>query len=200
MDKNNVISQNYGHTCEAGYEVLFEKTGLTYSKTPVCVKYIDPNVIPATGNAKPTGYVEVEFRNDDTKGTTVGELRYFVKPGIAVTVPYPTVTAKDGYVFNTWATVPAILPAGRNFVSVSGYSTLFSVDFKNEDDTLIDSQKVREYFRANQNSVIAPTKVGHTFLGWSKDGINIFNFSTAITENITLKPLFERNNLTVTFE
>ena len=44
-----------------------------------------------------------------------------------------------------------------------------------------------------------PTKEGFNFVGWQKDG-STFDFNTAITENITLKAIWEAKEFTVTFD
>ncbi|WP_055078833.1 cell wall-binding repeat-containing protein [Lagierella massiliensis] len=60
--------------------------------------YNDPGNISTT---EVDGYVKVEF-NEGKHGTLEGTTEYWIKPGVEVNVPAPTVKANVGYKFDKW--------------------------------------------------------------------------------------------------
>ena len=80
--------------------------------------------------------------------------------------------------FNTLITENITLTAHWNQIIT------YTVTFSSAGGSSVASQQVREGLTATEPTP-APTKAGYDFTGWYKDG-NPFNFSTPITENITL--------------
>lgn len=63
-----------------------------------------------------------------------------------------------------------------------------------------DKQTVKEGEKATEPAPTEnPKKTGYTFKEWQKDGAK-FDFSTAITENITLKAAWEAKDVKITFD
>lgn len=91
------VSPATGHTF-AGWNTSIHKA----------IQYKNDDVIKAIyseeaniSTTKQAGYVEVEFK-DGGKGTLKGTTRYWVKPGVTVTVPAPKVKPSTGYSFDDW--------------------------------------------------------------------------------------------------
>ena len=73
----------------------------------------------------------------------------------------------------------------------------YLVMFKSNGGTEVASQKIESGKTATEPT--APTKVGYTFAGWF-NGESVFDFETAITENITLTAKWTLITYTITYE
>lgn len=131
-------------------------------------------------------------------GTTVNPL-----PPTALNVALPT---KTGHSLIGWKNVATGLE--WNFADVVTDSITLepifqinthTVTFVDESDTMIDTKTTNYGLPINDSGITAPTKDGHNFLGWTLDGVSTFDFSTPITGNITLKPLYSKKVYTVKF-
>ena len=140
LDKKapNVIA-NTGYSF-AGWDTSIEKD----------IQYKDGDVIEALynepGNISTTevaGYVKVEFKNG-LHGTLTGDTNLWVKPGVQVNLPAPTVNPNVGYKFDKWdkdlsVTLNAIDPT---YIITAEYAGLDNVIPKTKDD---DSEKPKGY-------------------------------------------------------
>lgn len=80
-------------------DVPTDDTDVTKQTYRAIYKDKDKNIIPATGNEKPDGYVTVRFLTNKN-GTLTGETTYYVNPKAGKTmkeITAPTITANDGY-------------------------------------------------------------------------------------------------------
>ena len=76
-----------------------DDTAVTKQTYRATYKDKDKNIIPATGNEKPDGYVTVRFLTNKN-GKLTGETTYYVNPKAGKTmkdIKAPTITANDGY-------------------------------------------------------------------------------------------------------
>ena len=99
-DKAPTIKPNIGLT-SAGWDTSINKE-IKYSDGDKITAKYNPigNIIPGD-QQKPAGYVEVEF-NKGEHGELSGTQTYWVKPGVQVTVPEPSVDSAVGYKFKQW--------------------------------------------------------------------------------------------------
>lgn len=117
--------------------------------------------------------------------------------------------AKTGYTFNGWNTesdgTGASYTAGEEFTIIEN-TTLYAqweaiptytVTFDSDGGSDVTTQIIEEGETATTPS--APTKVGHTFIGWY-NGDTEFDFDTPITGNITLKAKWTINTYTLTWD
>ena len=73
----------------------------------------------------------------------------------------------------------------------------YTVSFDTDGGSKVEDQKPTSGQKATKPSP-DPTKEGFDFVEWQKDGAK-FDFNTSITENITLKAIWEAKEFTVTF-
>lgn len=99
-DKAPTIKPNTGYT-SAGWDTSINKEIKYKDNDKITAKY-NPigNLIPGD-QAKPDGYVEVVF-NKGEHGELSKKTKYWVKPGVEVTVPEPSVEPAVGYKFKKW--------------------------------------------------------------------------------------------------
>ena len=82
----------------ARWDVNLEKETFFKDGDRITAQYYDKNNISVT---EVTGYVKVVFDKGD-HGNLSGTQTYWVRPGVDVTVPAPTVNPNTGYEFNNW--------------------------------------------------------------------------------------------------
>ncbi len=82
----------------ARWNVNLEKETFFKDGDRITAQYYDKNNISVT---EIPGFVKVKFDNGD-HGNLSGTQAYWVKPGVDVTVPAPTVNPNTGYEFNNW--------------------------------------------------------------------------------------------------
>lgn len=76
---------------------------------------------------------------------------------------------------------------------------MYTVTFDADGGTPEPEKKSVEYNKEVEEPTPAPQKDGYTLKGWCKEGTtDLYNFSTKVTENITLKALWEENSATAT--
>ena len=140
LDKKapNVIA-NTGYTF-VGWDTSIEKD----------IQYKDGDVIKALynepGNISTTevaGYVKVEFK-EGLNGTLTGDTNLWVKPGVKVNLPEPTVNPKVGYKFDKWDEELSVKLNANDptYVITAEYAGLDNVIPKTKDD---DSEKPNGY-------------------------------------------------------
>ena len=147
------VMANAGYTF-AGWDTSIHKA----------IQYKDKDVIEAiyseeaniSTEEKP-GYVKVEF-NEGSSGSLLGTKKYWVKPGVTVTVPAPKVKPNTGYSFDDWDVNTSVyLTAG------AGTYTITAI-YKPIDDIVPgDLDKPKGYntvkFVAGANGRLSGTKI-----------------------------------------
>lgn len=122
----------------------------------------------------------IEWSSDDTDVATVDD-------GVvtAVGVGSATITAKIGEVQDT--------------VSVTVVPKMFTVTFDVDGGTEVQSQQVEDGKKVTRPT--NPTKEGYTFVNWYKDEAltEVFDFNTAITQNITLYAKWAEEEYTIVY-
>ena len=126
--------------------------------------------------------------------------------GTAVTAP--TAPEKEGYVFDGWYTDSALTNAYDFSAVVTKNITLYAkwhpesrtVTFETNGGSEVKAQTV-DYGTA-VTAPADPEKEGHIFDGWYSDSAltAAYDFSTAVTKNITLYAKWHLDTRTVTFE
>lgn len=155
----------------------------------------------------------VTYTCDDgsVEGFTKGDNpdNYKVTDGSVTLKPATTTTV--GKAFSHWEnaqgntvtglTTALIANGGISLTAVFVDADTFTITFNSDGGSavapitgIIDGQTAEE--------PTAPTKAGHTFMGWFKDGsASKFDFlNTAITEDVTLTAHWDKNSYAVTFE
>ncbi|MBU5669922.1 InlB B-repeat-containing protein [Peptoniphilus sp. MSJ-1] len=127
-----VVLQNNAPTINpnTGYEAAGWDTSLNRA-----IKYNDGDVIKAQYNPlnniyeeeKP-GYVKVEF-NKGQHGELKGTVNYWIKPGVEVTIPEPTVKPNIGYNFKQWDKTTTITAKANDptYVITATYDSIADV-------------------------------------------------------------------------
>ena len=115
--------------------------------------------------------------------------------GATVSVIAPT---KVGYTFAGWTKEGAAytfdtMPAENITVKANWTVNQYTITFEG-----CELEAITDDYGATVN-VTAPTKVGHTFAGWTKDDV-VYTFGAMPAENITVKANWTVNQYTVTFE
>lgn len=82
----------------AGWDVSIDQAIQYKDKTVITAQY---NKSEDISKVQVPGYVKVEFKSE-TKGTLSGTTEYWIKPGVEVNIPAPTVTPNVGYAFKEW--------------------------------------------------------------------------------------------------
>ena len=129
-----------------------------------------------------------------------------VASGSAVEKPEPP--TRDGYIFGGWYTDTDCTNEYDFAIGVTADITLYAkwtvntytVTFNTDGGSAVDSQTVN--YNSTATTPTAPTKEGYTFAGWYTDTgcTNVYDFSAAVTESITLYAKWTVNTYTVTFE
>ena len=96
-DKAPTIKPNTGYT-SAGWDTSINKAIQYKDGDKITALYNEPGNISET---KVAGYVKVEFK-PGTNGTLDGTTNYWIKPGVEVNIPAPTVKPNVGYKFDKW--------------------------------------------------------------------------------------------------
>ena len=132
---------------------------------------------------------------------------YTVTSGEKITAPTPN-PEKDGYTFKYWSTKSNGTAYNFN-TPVTSNITLYAVfeiktytvTFKNGNDTFGTPITVNHGETVTPPST-NPEQAGRTFTHWSilENGETPYNFSTAVTGNITLYAVFSNDTYTVTFK
>ncbi len=161
--------------------------------------------VEVTGNSTINGNVEIYASGSDAKdgfglkltsGTLNGEI---VVDATAKTAMKATPEKVNIVKANT---IEQAAPAGYVWEdNGDGTSTLaiakLTVTFDSDGGSNVDAQVV--LYNETAVAPTAPEKVGYTFLGWFL-GEELYEFNTAVTENLTLKAKWEINKYTVTFD
>ena len=112
---------------------------------------------------------------------------------------------KEGYTFTGWYTkdnekVSYPITVTENITLYSKYEiNSYKVSYYNEGKKYIDDQKINYGENALKPNT-DPSKIGYTFKYWSiKENGEEYEFSTKITEDITLYAVYEINKYTVTY-
>ncbi|WP_245149700.1 InlB B-repeat-containing protein [Peptoniphilus raoultii] len=95
--KAPTINPDTGYT-SAGWDTSINKAIQYQDNDVIKALYNEPGNISETEVA---GYVKVEFKQGD-HGTLSGTTTYWIKPGVEVNIPEPTVNPTVGYKFNKW--------------------------------------------------------------------------------------------------
>lgn len=91
---------------------------------------------------------------------------YTFQYGAAVSIPDPT---KEGHTFNGWnETVPGNMPANDLVLTANWTVNSYTITFDTDGGNVLDP--ITADYDAQITWPEAPTKAGHTFLGWSDDG------------------------------
>lgn len=89
---------------------------------------------------------------------------------------------------------------GAITITANGVINRYTVTFNSNGGSAVGNQTIEHNGKASE-PVVDPTRTGYTFVGWFKDGIETpFNFSTPITENLTLTAKWKAIQYTVTFD
>lgn len=103
----------------------------------------------------------------------------------------------DKNLFGTW-TINDNTKFEIDYIDYEAVKDVYTVTFKKEDGTLIETQNVISGKKANPPK--PEDKVGYDFKGWDKDGELIDFSSKLITEDLEVKQKYEIKHLTVTFD
>ena len=138
---------------------------------------------------------DVVFDTDNGSDEIVRKVEY-LKP-----VEEPTAPSREGYTFKGWykgdKEFDFSTPITDNITLTAKWEiNEYTVKFDSNGGTAVPELIVNHGEKVIEPE--KPTKEGHNFLGWYKDGAE-FNFETPITEDITLTAKWEINKYTVTF-
>ena len=167
---NNPVTKNL---------VLYGKTAQKYR-----VEFYDKD--PETGDETP--YDEQE-----------------VNGGEPVTKPDPDPT-HTGYTFKHWCTVDNTeyiftTPVNSDLKLITCYKiNEYDVNFYNYQDTKEKNIKVEYKHLIDQDEAPTFDETGYTFLCWSENKSDCFDFTTPITKDVDLYPTHERLNNAVVFD
>jgi uncharacterized repeat protein (TIGR02543 family) len=124
------------------------------------------------------------------------------------TVNRPTNPIRSGYTFDNWYSDSGLTTVYNFSTTVTGNITLYAkwntvtytVTFDSNGGSSVTSQTVNSGSTATRPT--DPTKTGYTFDNWySNSGLTtVYNFSTAVTGNITLYAKWNTVTYTVSFE
>ena len=120
-DKAPTIIADKGYL-SAGWDTSINKAIQYKDGDKITALYNDPGKISTSEVA---GYVKVEF-NEGKHGTLSGTTTYWIKPGVDVTIPEPTVKPDADYRFDGWnKSLTVNLPAGSaTYVITAEYSAI----------------------------------------------------------------------------
>ena len=158
-------------------DVPTDDTDVTKQTYTAIYKDKDKNIIPATGNEKPDGYVTVRFLTNKN-GTLTGETTYYVNPKAGKTmkeITAPTITANDGYKVGSPKWKPDFtkdnseIKEDRNYVA--NYDSLgkAEITYISMDTNMGTVSPASEAIYENQNIVgsTATAKDGYKFVKWT---------------------------------
>ena len=137
-------------------------------------------------------------------GSLSGESTQTVAKGETVTVlDAPT---REGYTFTGWKAsgsesyaAGALLTVTENITLVAQWEAkTYTVTFDSNGGSAVSSQSVK-YGEKAVKPETDPSKEGNDFIGWNLDDA-AYDFSTPVTENITLVAQWEAKTYTVTFD
>lgn len=158
--------------------VLYGKTAQKYR-----VEFFDKD--PETGNEEP--YDEQE-----------------VSAGDPVTKPDPDPT-HTGYTFEHWCKTDLTeyifgTPVNENLKLITCYKiNEYDINFYNYSDTVEKNIKVEYKHLIDETEAPTFDETGYTFLCWSENKSDCFDFTTPVTKNIDLYPTHEKLNNAVVF-
>ena len=166
---NNPVTKNL---------VLYGKTTQKYN-----VEFYDKD--PETGNE--TLYDEEEVPAGDPVGEPENHPEY------------------TGYDFNYWCTVDNVkyifsTPVTDNLKLITCYTIKqYDVNFYNYQDTIEKTSKVEYKHLIDESEAPTFDETGYTFICWTNDKENCYDFTTPVTNNLDLYPKHERLNNAVVF-
>src|SRR5574344_233083 len=123
-----------------------------------------------------------------------------------ITLSAPT---KTGYTFTGWTTTGITTPTtsvtiakgstGDRTYTANWTINTYTVTFNANGGSDVASQKVN--YEGKATTPTAPTKTGYTFSGWYSDNAltNTYDFSTAVTSDVTLYAKWEIAQYTITY-
>lgn len=143
------------------------------------------------------GKYTVQF---DTSGATETIASVTVNAG--ATVKRPTDPTKEGYVLKEWQwnnkTYDFATKVSEDMILKAIWELpKYTVQFDADGGTKVKSQTVEIHKKATKPT--NPTKTGYTFVKWVL-GEDEYTFTEEVTENITLKAVWEANQYTITFD
>lgn len=112
-----------------------------------------------------------------------------------------------------YSSLPTLIRAGYEFDGWKISGNIVNDDFIVTANTLIEAvwtklytltkindgaQSIQTYRDGTTITLDSPEKIGHTFLGWSADGVSVYPTTFEITEDVTLTALFKANEYTLT--
>ena len=112
--------------------------------------------------------------------------------GTAVTAP--AAPTKEGYTFTGWdKEVPATMPATNVTIKAQWKVNQYTITFDTDGGSEVKS--ITQDYGTAVTAPEAPTKEGHTFIGWDKE-VPV----TMPATNVTLKAQWKVNQYTITFD
>ena len=164
------VNPNVAVALDKKAPTVIANTGYTFARWDTSIEkdiqYKDGYVIKALynepGNISTTevaGYVKVEFKNG-LHGTLTGDINLWIKPGVQVNLPEPTVNPNVGYKFDKWDKELSVTLNANDptYVITAEYAGLDNVIPKTKDD---DSEKpngyVSVYFVSDGNGSLEGT-------------------------------------------
>lgn len=176
-DKAPTAVPNTGYIF-ARWDVTIDKAIQYKDGDKITALYNDPGNISKTEVA---GYVKVEFK-PGTNGSLTGTTMYWVKPGVEVNVPDPTVTPNVGYKFDKWdkdLTVN-LQPSDSPYEITAGYTSLDDIiPQKNTNG----SDKPDGYFTVTFKAVNGTLSGQNVFYVNGEKAVDLTNTANAITKN-----------------
>lgn len=154
---------------------------------------------------KTTQKYRVEFFDKDPEtGTETPYDEQEVNGGDPVTKPSPDPT-HTGYTFKHWCKTDLTeyvfgTPVNENLKLITCYKiNEYDVNFYNYSDTVEKNIKVEYKHLIDQTQAPTFDETGYTFLCWSENKSDCFDFTTPVTKEINLYPTHERLNNAVVF-
>jgi len=126
---------------------------------------------------------------DTDGGTAIKPIKQDYGTAISVTAP-----AKEGYTFLRWEpAVPATMPAENMTVKAIWDTNVYTITFNTDGGTTIDP--ITQAYSTTVTAPAAPTKIGHTFDGWSVEIP-----ATMPAGDMTITAKWKVNQYTITFD
>ena len=116
------------------------------------------------------------------------------------TVSKPDDPVKEGHLFKGWQLegVPYdfAVPVTKDLELIAAWAETVTVTFNSDGGSSVEAATVEKGMVVDQPA--DPTKEGYTFQGWYLNGVP-YDFTQAVTEDITLVALWQMQTFTVTF-
>lgn len=116
--------------------------------------------------------------------------------GTATTAP--VYTAPEGYKVVGIEDIPSTMPAEDLYLEITITPAEYTITFDADGGSAVES--ITADYKSSITAPAAPTKAGHTFLGWSIDGVNVIEFpETMPVGGLNLKALWARDKVFITW-